>query len=50
MKTMKKLLALATAMIMVFAMTITAFADDKKDFSITINNANAGSISKRYMD
>ena len=48
MKTMKKLLALATAMIMVFAMTITAFADDKKDFSITINNANAGHTYEAY--
>lgn len=48
MKTMKKLLALATAMIMVFAMTVTAFADEKKDFSITINNANAGHTYEAY--
>ncbi|MEE1029349.1 MAG: isopeptide-forming domain-containing fimbrial protein [Agathobacter sp.] len=48
MKTMKKILALATAMIMVFAMTITAFADEKKDFSITINNANAGHTYEAY--
>lgn len=48
MKTIKRVLALAMAMMMVFAMTVTAFADEKDGFTITINNANEGHTYEAY--
>lgn len=46
MKNMKKLASLVLAMIMAFAMTVTAFAAET--YSITINNSTAGHIYEAY--
>lgn len=48
MKTIKRVLALTMAMLMVFAMTVTAFADENDQFAITINKANAGHTYEAY--
>ena len=48
MKTIKRTVALALALIMTFAMSVTAFADDAKTYSIKIENAVAGHTYEAY--
>ena len=48
MKKMKKLVSLLVATVMIFAMTITAFAAQESNNTITINNARAGETYKAF--
>ena len=48
MKTMKRMFAFALVAIMALAMTVTAFADEKKTYSITVENAVAGHTYEAY--
>ena len=47
MKNMKKIASLVLALIMAFAMTATAFAEETT-YSITINNSTEGHIYEAY--
>ncbi len=48
MKKIKQTVALALALVMTLAMSITVFADDPKTYSITIRNAVAGHTYEAY--
>ena len=48
MKTMKRMFAFALVAVMALAMTVTAFADEKKTYSITVENAVAGHTYEAY--
>lgn len=48
MKKMKKLVSLLLATVMIFAMTITAFAAQESNNTITINNARVGETYKAF--
>lgn len=47
-KNMKRIASLLLAVMMVFAMTITGFADEPEKGSITINGASAGNVYSVY--